>query len=89
MLTAQADDAAEFEDPDLLDRATALQRVLFTQDEDLLAEGARRQRSGEPFGGIIYAHQMRVTIGQCVNDLEVLSKCTNQRTWPIASSICR
>ena len=36
----------------------------FTQDEDLLAEGVRRQRAGEPLPGIIYAHQLRVTIGQ-------------------------
>lgn len=74
VLTAQADGAAELEDPELLDRATALGRVLFSQDEDLLAEGARRQRTGEPFAGIIYAHQLRVTIGQCINDLELIAK---------------
>jgi len=62
------------EDPDLLNRATSLERVLFTRDEDLLAEGVRRQRSGEPFAGIIYAHQLRVTIGQCVHDLELMAK---------------
>ncbi len=39
VLTAQADGAAELEDPELLDRATTLARALFTQDEDLLAEG--------------------------------------------------
>jgi hypothetical protein len=55
VLTAQADGTTEFEDPDLLDRAMALGRVLFTQDEDLLIEGVRRQRSGEPFAGIVYA----------------------------------
>jgi len=64
VLTAQADGAAELEDPELLDRATAFGRALFSQDEDLLAEGVRRQRAGEPFPGIIYAHQLRVTIGQ-------------------------
>ena len=74
VLTAQADGAAELEDPELLDRATALGRALFTQDEDLLAEGVRRQRTGEPFAGIIYAHQLRVTTGQCINDLELIAK---------------
>jgi len=74
VLTAQADGAAELEDPELLDRATALGRVLFTQDEDLLTEGVRRQRTGEPFAGIIYAHQLRVTIGQCISDLELIAK---------------
>lgn len=74
VLTAQADESTELEDPDLLDRAKSLGRVLFTQDEDLLAEGVRRQRSNIPFAGIIYAHQLRMTIGQCVHDLELMAK---------------
>jgi predicted nuclease of predicted toxin-antitoxin system len=36
-------------DERLLDRAPALGRVLFTQDEDLLAEVMRRQEEGVPF----------------------------------------
>jgi predicted nuclease of predicted toxin-antitoxin system len=74
VLTAQEDGKARLEDPPLLDRATTLGRVLFTQDEDFLAEAARRQRAGQPFDGIAYAHQMRVTIGQCVRDLELMAK---------------
>src|SRR5262245_58646745 len=74
VLTAQADGAAEFLDPDLLDRATELGRVLFSQDEDLLVEATRRQRHGVTFGGVVYAHQLKVTIGQCVNDLEIIAK---------------
>lgn len=49
VLTAQEDEADQFEDPRLLDRALELDRVLFTQDEDFLREGARRQGAGEPF----------------------------------------
>jgi len=74
VLTAQEDGNERFEDPALLDRATGLGRVLFTQDEDFLAEAARRQREAERFAGIVYAHQMRVTIGQCVRDLELMAK---------------
>src|SRR5262245_25937170 len=74
VLTAQEDGARRFSDPDLLVRATALGRVLFTQDQDFLAEGARRQRTGEFFAGIVYAHQVRVTIGQCVQDLELIGQ---------------
>ena len=59
---------------DLLDRTSALQRVLFTQDEDFLAECAKRQSNSIPFFGLIYAHQMRTTIGQCVHDLELVAK---------------
>ena len=73
VLTAQEDGAGELEDPPLLDRATALGRILFTQDDDLLAEAVRRQRSGETFAGVIYAHQLNVTIGECVDDLELIA----------------
>ncbi|MEO8426525.1 MAG: hypothetical protein ABI651_05355 [Verrucomicrobiota bacterium] len=59
VLTAQLDEATRLEDPDLLDRATELGRVHFSQDEDLPAEATRRQRSGESFGGVIHAHQLR------------------------------
>jgi hypothetical protein len=74
VLTAQSDDSAELGDPDLLDRATSLGRVLFSQDEDLLAEATRRQRDGIPFAGIVYAHQLYVTVGSCINDLELIAK---------------
>jgi hypothetical protein len=74
VLTAQEDGARRFTDPDLLDRATVLGRVLFSQDEDLLREAARRQQSGEPFTGVIYAHQQEVTTGRCVEDLELMAQ---------------
>lgn len=74
VLTAQEDGARRFSDTDLLDRATALERVLFTQDEDLLREAAERQQNGKIFAGVIYAHQERVSIGQCIKDLEFLAK---------------
>lgn len=74
LITSQLDGTTRLEDPKLLDRATQLGRVLFSQDEDLLAEATRRQRNGEHFGGVIYAHQLRVTIGRIVDDLELLAQ---------------
>ncbi|SRR6266571_1116345 len=74
ILTAQEDGAAEMDDPELLDRVMMLGRVIFTQDEDFLIEARRRQESGEPFAGVVYAHQLNVTIGQCVADLELIAK---------------
>lgn len=74
VVTAQEDGASRMDDPELLDRAGELERVLFTQDDDLLAEAARRQKEGVLFHGVIYAHQMRVSIGACVNDLEIIAK---------------
>ena len=48
-------------------------RVLFSQDRDLLREAAERQRRDVPFAGVIYAHQLEATVGQCVKDLELLA----------------
>ena len=74
VVTAQEDNASEMEDPALLDRAGQLGRVLFTQDDDLLTEATRRQREGVPFYGVVYAHQLRISIGTCIHDLEVVAK---------------
>ncbi|MGE0822932.1 MAG: hypothetical protein AB7G75_11720 [Candidatus Binatia bacterium] len=74
MLTAYEDEASELEDVELLNRAEELGRVLFTRDDDLLAEATKRQRAGIPFCGIVYAHQLRVAIGRCVEDLELIAK---------------
>ena len=62
VLTAQEDGADQLSDPALLDRASALGRVLFSQDIDLLVEATKRQREGTPFHGVIYAHKLRVSI---------------------------
>lgn len=81
VLTAQEDGASRFSDPELLDRAMALGRVLFSQDKDLLREATRRQRSGEPFAGIIYAHQFRANIGRCLNNLELIAKASEPEEY--------
>jgi hypothetical protein len=74
VLTAQEDGTARWQDPPLLDRSGALGRVLFSQDEDLLIEAARRQRGGIHFAGVIYAPQLELSIGQFIEELEILAK---------------
>lgn len=74
ILTAQDDGTIHLADPDLLDRATALNRILLTQDKDFLAEAAARQRTGLAFAGIVYAPQVRLTIGKIVQDVELIAK---------------
>jgi hypothetical protein len=74
VLTAQGDGADRLSDPALLDRATKLGRVLFSQDTDLLAEATARQRAGAHFAGVIYAPQLAITIGRAVRDLELVAK---------------
>ena len=58
----------------LLDRATSLARVLFSQDQDLLAVAQQRLQAGHDFAGVVYAHQMTISIGQAIRDLELLAK---------------
>jgi len=74
VITADEDGASRMDDLELLNRAGELGRVLFTQDDDLLAEATKRQREGIPFRGVIYAHQLRVSIGNCVHGLEIIAK---------------
>ena len=74
VVTAEEDGNKSLPDPELLDRAALLQCVLVTQDRDLLVEANRRQRLGIPFPGVIYSHQLDITIGQLVEDLELMAK---------------
>ena len=74
ILTAQEDGTLTLPDPQLLERATAFGRVLFTQDVDLLEAAVRRQRAGISFGGVICAHQLKVAIGECISQLELIAK---------------
>jgi len=75
VLTAQMDGRERLPDGAMLDRALQLERVPFARDEDFLAETTARQKRAEPFAGVIYAHQLHVTIGQCVQDLELIATC--------------
>jgi len=73
VLTAYEDDAHRLPDSELLDRATKLGRVLFSQDADLLREAVQRQQGGKSFCGVIFAHQKKVSIGKCIEDLEIIA----------------
>jgi hypothetical protein len=72
VLTAEEDGRNETPDPEVLERATRLGRVAFSRDQDFLREATRRQRNGEAFGGVIYAHKLSVSLGECIEDLEFL-----------------
>lgn len=81
ILTAQEDGAGRLSDMELLDRATRLGRVLFTQDDDLLVEAADRLRAGREFSGVIYLHQLDLSIGECISDLELIAKASDPEDW--------
>jgi hypothetical protein len=74
VLTAAQDLADQWDDEPLLERATDLGRIVFTQDDDFLAIGHQWQISGRTFAGIVYAHQLRITVGHAVRDLELIAQ---------------
>jgi len=75
VLTSQEDSTREVDDVTLLRRATTLGRILFSQDQDLLEITSERQRAGQPFAGLVFSAQQGVSIGQCIEDLELLAQC--------------
>src|SRR5215212_8851006 len=74
VLTVQEDGRGGSPDPEVLDRAGELRRIAVSRDDDFLREAVRRQRSGETFVGVIYAHKQRVSLGRCIEDLELLAQ---------------
>jgi hypothetical protein len=74
VVTAAEDGAAEMDDSALMDRASELGRLLVTFDNDLLAEADRRQQANQSFSGLVFAHPLRVPVGVCVKDLELIAK---------------
>ena len=75
MLTAQDDGHTLDDDPDLMDHATSLGRVLVSEDEDMLVEAGFRQQSGKFFSGLVHIDQVRQRIGDMISDLEIVAKC--------------
>jgi hypothetical protein len=77
VLTSQEDGTSRFDDEHLLQRATDLGRILFSQDEDLLSIATHYQASGHEFAGLIYAHQLGSGIGEIIEDIELLCECAD------------
>jgi predicted nuclease of predicted toxin-antitoxin system len=73
VLTAREDGTHRLPDPDLLDRATAMGRVLVSSDIDLVVEARRRQHARVLFGGVVYMPQL-LAIGLCVEQLQLLAE---------------
>lgn len=75
VLTSQEDGSDRMADDQLLERASSVGRLLFSQDDDLLRLAAECQRLGRAFPGVIYAHQLSAGIGALVQDLELVLTC--------------
>jgi hypothetical protein len=77
VLTSQDDGTDTEDDEPLLARASALDRVFFSQDQDFLRIAAQWQRTGRSFAGLVYAAQQGVSLGRLADDLELLMTCCN------------
>jgi hypothetical protein len=75
VLTSQEEGTDRWADDRLIDPASSLGRLLFSQDEDMLRLAAEWQRAGLSFAGVIYAHQLSAGIGVLVQDLELVLSC--------------
>ncbi len=75
VIMSQEDGTREASDEQLLSRATELDRVLVSQDEDLLVVAAQWQAAGHEFSGLIFMPQEWGSIGRYVDDLELIGVC--------------
>jgi hypothetical protein len=74
VLTCAEDGKDRSDDAHILQRATQLGRAVFTQDDDFLAIADEWLEAGREMAGVIYAHQLAITIGQAIRDLELVAK---------------
>ena len=74
VLTVQEDGISGEPDPVVFDRAVELGRPIFSQDRDFLIEAKRRQIEGYAFPGVVYCRQSRLSVGDCISDLEIIAK---------------
>ncbi|HEV3340729.1 MAG TPA: DUF5615 family PIN-like protein [Pirellulales bacterium] len=81
VLTAIEDSADRLPDDELLQRASALRRLMFTQDIRFMALAEQWQKEGREFAGLLFGHQLRGTIGQFVQDLELIATASEAAEW--------
>ena len=73
VITAFEDGREEEDDEALLERAVALDRILVSQDDDLLRIATHWQRSSREFPGVVYAIQQHIDIGGTIEYLELIA----------------
>jgi predicted nuclease of predicted toxin-antitoxin system len=72
--TVQEEGQRHTPDPVILDRALANGWTVFSMDEDFLAHATHRQKTGDPFSGVIFSIKDRWPIGILIEHLEIVAK---------------
>jgi hypothetical protein len=86
VITAQEDGSGGLRDDRLLTRASQLNRVLFTYDIRFKAMGEDWIRQAKPFGGLIWAHPLRIGIGQSSVILSLQRRRRTRKIGPTLST---
>lgn len=81
VLTAQEDGRDTAPDEEILLRAADLGRLDFTQDALFRVRAEVWQRTGRPFAGLLFGPQLGGTIGQYVEDLELIALGSELDEW--------
>jgi hypothetical protein len=81
VVTAQDDGHRQTSDAELLERTTFLGRPVFTQDVRFRVLAEDWQRNGREFAGLLFGPQLGGTIGQYVEDLELIAKASEPEDW--------
>ena len=81
VLTAQDDGRDGLPDDLLLARVLETGRILFTQDWGFEVLSRKLQSEGEAFAGIVYARQGKLSHRQCIDELELIAKCSEPEEW--------
>ena len=68
-------------DEELLILSTSMGRILITQDVGFRVMAEDWQRTGRTFAGLVFAHQLRVSYGQMVADLELIANASDASDW--------
>lgn len=74
VLTAHEDGRRLMPDAKLLDRATELGYMMYSEDSDFLVIARERIKSGVPFSGVAYAVQNNSPIIKIIDSLELIAK---------------
>lgn len=74
VIRAVEDGRSDWPDEQLLERATQLGRLLYTQDDDFLAITARWSAVGRDFAGLAYSAHRALPFGKLVEHLEMIAK---------------
>jgi hypothetical protein len=81
VLTAQEDGHRRSSDDELLRRATSLGGPDFTQDVLFRVLAEKWQGQSSEFAGLLFGPQLGGTIGQYVEDLELIATASEPAEW--------